>query len=124
MSAGTALNSVTKKAAPRATGRPDIETQEGIQMQQQLNSDDLLAAIEGLCEFYNCPETAPMLTSGQGGSWLANLAVTPQFSGPNVFYGPASTLLFSRGATLRQTLERLHDAFVAAAPSFEIVKGA
>ncbi|MCD2116765.1 MULTISPECIES: hypothetical protein [Rhodococcus] len=93
-------------------------------MQRQLNSDDLLVAIEGLCEFYNCPETAPMLTSSQNGSRLANLAVTPQFSGPNVFYGPASTLLFSRGATLRQTLERLHDAFVAAAPSFEMLKGA
>ncbi|WP_371053687.1 hypothetical protein [Rhodococcus gordoniae] len=93
-------------------------------MPRQLNSDDLLAAIEGLCEFYNCPETAPMLTSSQNGSWLANLAVTPQFSGPNVFYGPGSTLLFSRGATLRQTLEALHDAFVTAAPSFEILKGA
>lgn len=93
-------------------------------MPAQINSDELLVAIEGLCEFYNCPETAPMLTSSPNGWWLANLAVTPQFRGEHVFSGPVNTLLFARGATLRQTLEGLHDAFVAAAPSFEMLKGA
>ncbi|WP_132473126.1 hypothetical protein [Rhodococcus sp. SMB37] len=89
-------------------------------MRQQLNSDELLVALEGLCEFYTCPETTPSLTpSHEFGGWLAHLAVTVEFCGPHVFHSPSSHLMYARGATLRECLERLHDAFVAAAPSFE-----
>lgn len=91
-------------------------------MQHQLNSDELLVALEGLCEFYNCPETAPSLTpSYEHGGYLAHLAVTAQFSGAAVFHGAATHLIYVRGASLRDALERLHDTFVAAAPSFESI---
>ena len=113
-----------KTAAPVQRDGQTSTTWKGSKMQHQINSDELLVAIKGLCEFYNCPETAPMLTSSPSGSWLANLAVTRQFRGKDVFAGPANTLLFARGATLRQALEGLHDAFIAAAPSFEMLKGA
>lgn len=113
-----------EKAAPIAAGRPDINNLEGIEMQHQLNSDELLVALEGLCEFHNCPETTPSLTPSHGFcGWLAHLAVTAEFRGPHVFHG-ATHLMYARGATLRDCLEHLHDTFVAAAPSFEIVKGA
>ncbi|AOD23840.1 hypothetical protein IM25_21505 [Rhodococcus sp. p52] len=93
-------------------------------MQRQLNSDDLLAAIEGLCEFYNCPETKPMCTPADSGGWLLTLAVTDSFTSvPNVYRGSARTIIAVRGEVLRDTLEALRGVILAAAPSYEIQRG-
>ncbi len=115
----------TKKAAPIAAGRPDINPLEGMKMQRQLNSDELLVAIEGLCEFHHCPETKPMCTPAESGGWLLTIAVADAFTSvPNIYRGSARTIAAVRGEVLRDALEALHDVLIAAAPSFEIAKGA
>lgn len=94
-------------------------------MQQQLTSDDLFVAIEGLAEFYGTPEKAPVLFPSVEGGWLAHMVVTGQFRGANVYASENHdrAILFARGLTPRDTLLALHDTFVAAAPSFEMAKG-
>lgn len=120
------LRAETKDGRPGGAGRPDIESLEGNQMHTQLNSDELLVAIEGLAEFYGTPDKAPVLSPSVDGGWLAHLLVTPQFRGANIFASENGdrALLFARGLTLRDTLLALHDSFVEAAPSYELVKGA
>ena len=119
------LNAEKKKAAPVERDGQTSTTWKGSKMQRQLNSDDLLVAIEELCEFHGCPETKPMCTPADSGGWLLTLAVTDSFTSvPNVYRGSARTIIAVRGEVLRGTLEALHGVILAAAPSYEIQRGA
>ncbi|UYP17763.1 hypothetical protein OED52_13890 [Rhodococcus sp. Z13] len=118
------MEDAKKTAAPMARdGRASITWKES-KMQQQLTSDELLVVIEELAEFYGTPDRAPVLTPSLEGGWLAHMVVTLDFHGANVYPGPERAVMFARGETLQESILALHDTFVAAAPCFELVKGA
>lgn len=122
----TAVSRQAKKtAAPMRAGRPDIETLEGIKMQHQLNSDEIRDVLEGLCEFYGCPVNKIWLAPSEyDDTYFAHMLVTADFDGPAVIHRGDTHRVYAWGGTWTDALMRLHDAFIAAAPSFEIVKGA